>query len=143
MPRYPKQPLEEKLAWMRERQRAKEEEARRKEEDELMTRLMQLSVAKADQVREWMRLNEEQRDRKLAELRPPKYTASCGPGRPRMLRVDEVAVILSVSVSTVQRWFKDRAVIVHPGPRKTTMLISQQALDDWFAEHQPPKKKSG
>jgi hypothetical protein len=33
MPRYPKQPLEDKLAWMRERQRVKtEEEERRKGE---------------------------------------------------------------------------------------------------------------
>lgn len=127
MPRYPAKPLEEKLAWMRERQRAKEEEAREKEVDELMTRLMQLNREKAAKAREQMRLDGE----------PPSDGER--PPQGRMLRVDEVAARLSVSVSTARRWFADRAIIVHPGPRRTTMLIPQQALDDWFAEHAPKR----
>lgn len=109
MPRYPKQPLEDKLAWMREQQRAKAEESRRQEE--------------------------KQAGEKAAQLAAPSTVALLERPSRKMLRVDEVAQILRVSVSTVQRWFRDRAVIVHPGPRKTHMLISEQILDDWIAEN--------
>ena len=128
MPRYPKQPLEVKLAWMRERQRAKEEDARRKAEEELMARLMALSEEKAAWVREQMR-----RDAESRYALPER--------RRKMLRVDQVAEELGVSTRTVWRWFADRAVIVKPGLRRTTMLIPQQALDDWYAEHEPASSR--
>lgn len=122
MPRYPKQPLEQKLAWMRERQRAKEEEARLKQEAEMKAQLMERAA----------RLHESNG---AGQVERPSL-----PSR-RMLRVDEVAKTLRVSVTTVRRWFRHCAVIVHPGPRKTTMLISEQILDDWIAEHTAKRRR--
>jgi hypothetical protein len=111
MPRYPKEPLEDKLAWMRERQREKEAEARLKQEGELKVQAIAEQAA---------RLPEGQ-----------VGTAA----RRRMLRVDEVAGILRMSDKTVRRWFRDRAVVVRAGRRKTTMLISEQILDDFIRDH--------
>jgi hypothetical protein len=116
MPRYAKQPLEEKLTWMRERQKEREERAARQGEQEEARRRQERLEQSAERV------------------------ARAAPGlleRPsrRMLRVHEVAEILRCSSRTVGRWFAGRAVIVRTGPRKTHMLISEQILDDWIAEH--------
>ena len=109
MPLYPKTPLEEKLAWMRQRQKQKE-------------------VQTEEVVR-------QREPRKQSEQRPepPRLER---PGR-KMMRVSEVAEILGVSTKSVQRWFRDRAVLVRPGLRRTIMLISEQVLDEWIAEHTP------
>ena len=112
MSRYPKQPLEERLTWMRERQRVKEEELRQKRESELKVQVTAEQAA---------RLSEGQ--------------AGTAASRRRMMRVGEVAGILRISPRTVQRWFADRAVIVRAGRVKTTMLISEQMLDDWIRDH--------
>jgi excisionase family DNA binding protein len=106
MPRYPKQPLEERLAWMREKQKQKTEV--------------------------------EARPAPVAPVivQPPQVTT----GR-QMLRVKKVADMLSVSHMTVRRWFAKRAVIAHPGARRTTMLIPVEALDEWIREHGPPSSR--
>jgi excisionase family DNA binding protein len=117
MPRYPKQPLEERLAWMRERQRNKADEqpqAQKKAKEDTQVAAGAVTTP-----------TEAMRD--LLQT--------------RMLRVNQVAEILSVSHMTVRRWFADRAVIAHPGARRTTMLIPVEALDGWFREHAPKAKK--
>lgn len=107
--RYPPQPLEEKLTWMRERQRKRQEqEARSPSHRGATSRDNPARLAAA----------------------PP------APALPQMLRVKQVAKALGVSVKTVRRWFRRRAVIVRdPGARKSVMLISQRALEDWIHEH--------
>lgn len=117
MPRGSRIPLEEKLAWMRERQREREkEEERRRQEEEVKAKMIAERAL-------------ELREPNGAPQQPPTVS------RRKMMRVDEVAKLLGVSTTTVLRWFRHRAVIVHPGPRKTTMLISEQILDDWITEH--------
>ena len=110
MGRYPKEPLEKRLAWMRERQKQKAAEGEQ--------RPLAAPVASV-----------------LAT--PPRVEAT----GPRMLRVKKVAEMLSVSHMSVRRWFAKRAVIVHPGPRRTTMLIPVEALDEWIREHGPPSSR--
>jgi Helix-turn-helix domain len=121
MPRYPKQPLEEKLAWMRQKQDQKQAEAEVRAEEE--RRRARLAAG-------------ERRPAPPPPLPPPPVIRPAWAAR-QMLRVDQVAGVLSVSTRTVQRWFADRAIIVQTGPTKTTMLIPEQALDDWFTEHAP------
>lgn len=53
---------------------------------------------------------------------------------PKFFRVSQVAEMLNVSATTVQRWFRPYALIVQ-GSRKATMLIPARALDDWIREH--------
>lgn len=53
---------------------------------------------------------------------------------PQMLRVPQVAEALGVSLPTVRRWFKKRAVIVK-ARQNSVMLIPQRAFDDWVREH--------
>ncbi|HXA25591.1 MAG TPA: helix-turn-helix domain-containing protein [Acetobacteraceae bacterium] len=128
MPRYPKQPLEDKLAWMRDRQNQKkaEEDLRAREE----TRRAQVASGASSPAEAILRDLLQTLAAQRQPVRPaPAVTR-------QMLRVGQVAEILSVSARTVQRWFADRAVIVQ-GPTKTTMLIPQQALDDWLREHAP------
>ena len=50
------------------------------------------------------------------------------------LSVKQVAAILGVSVQTVHRWFRKRAVIIQ-GRHNSMMLIPQRTLDDWIREH--------
>lgn len=131
MPRYPRLPLEEKLAWMRERQRTKEEEARRQQEAELRATLTTAAELHAQLARSPV-LRAPASGRAGQKEIPPER---------KMWRVDEVAKMLAVSVRTVRRWFNGRAVIVPTGPHKTTVLISQKALDDWFREHTPASSR--
>lgn len=98
MGRYPAEPLESKLAWMRAKQDRKRAEA------------------------------------PAAVPAPPRESTP-----PQFFRAHQVARMLNVSVKTVQRWFRRHAVIVRGG-RKTTMLISQRALDDWIREHGPSSR---
>lgn len=110
MARYPKQPLEEKEAWMRERMQ------RKAEAEERGVSVLPLSETKFER-------------EKLIDQSP------------HMLRVKEVAAILGVSISTVQRWFRGRAISAtgappRPGHRvRRTMLISRHALDKWLKDH--------
>ncbi|MGA7238336.1 MAG: helix-turn-helix domain-containing protein [Bryobacteraceae bacterium] len=91
MPRYPAQPLEEKFAWMREKQRKREPEG-----------------------------------------------SPQSPQLPQYHRMKQVARALGISDRTARRWFRKRAVIVSgPCGTKSTMLIPQQAVDDFIRKHGP------
>lgn len=133
MPVHPKRPLEEKLGWMRQRQLEKERKAAWEQEQESK----QLREEQEEAATQRACLGETIRQAKLrqAVFEAAPRQREIAPER-KMLRVWEVAEILAVSPDTVRRWFAPRAVIVPTGPCKTTMLISQKALDDWFAEHQ-------
>jgi len=127
MGRYPKEPLEDRLLWMRKRQKAKaEKEARAKEE------------APQQAAPEVTRVEAMLQDL-LRHLAQPVVAER--KALPQMLRVEVVADALSVSPRTVYRWFADRAIIVQTGPRKTTMLIPQEVFDEWFAEHRQPNSR--
>ena len=125
MARYPKQPLEERLAWMRERQR-------RKQQAEEPPAPPPVPTVREVRARQPLRALPSV----PAKVEPRVPAAPEIPPERKMLRVAQVAKMLSVSRKTVSRWFADRAVVVGSGPVKTTMLISEQALTDWLAEHQ-------
>lgn len=99
MPRYPAQPLEEKLAWMRERQRQRQA----------------AEVYEAPPRRPLTPAKYERRQ-KLGEI-------------PRMLRVGEVAEQLGVSRHSVSRWLRDRGVFVGQGSRRIMLISQQDLED--------------
>src|SRR6516162_4434587 len=107
MSRYPPQPLEEKLAWMRERMRTKGAE----------TSIGHRSLSPA---------RHRRHQRQVAEI----------PAHLRMYRVGEVAEMFGVSPQTVRRWFEGRAVVVgeikttKSRRRKRVLLISQRDLEE-------------
>jgi hypothetical protein len=115
MARYPGQPLEEKLDWMRERMKAK---AAREAEGAVV-----------------------QRSVSPARYRRGQLLKSEMPAHLRMFRVAEVAEMLGVSPAIVRREFEDRATII--GQSETTpsrrrhriLLISQRDLEEWLEEH--------
>lgn len=114
MGRYPATPLEDKLVWMRERQRRRQEQEARPPRSGGADRGHRGTTSRDNRAR----------------------LADAPPALPQMLRVKQVAKALGVSVKTVRRWFRRRAVIVRdPGARKSVMLIPQRALDDWIREH--------
>lgn len=79
----------------------------------------------------WMR--ERQRERQEQE-RETSVAPPVASEPPEMLRVKQVAKILGVSISSVERWFANRCVLVR-GRRRNTILIPRKALDDWIREH--------
>ena len=86
----------------------------------------------------WMREQQRKRPGKEARRGPvavlPVERRSEPPQQHQMLRVKQVAAILGVSVQTVHRWFRKRAVIIQ-GRHNSMMLIPQRTLDDWIREH--------
>jgi hypothetical protein len=115
MARYPAQPLEEKLAWMKERMQGKS-----------------AREAKGETV---LRAPSPARHRR-AQLVQAKI-----PAHLEMFTVAEVAQMLAVSPSTVRRYFAGKVVMV--GRADTTpsrrryrkFFISRRDLEQWLEEH--------
>jgi excisionase family DNA binding protein len=73
------------------------------------------------------------------QRREQRLAALSGKDLRSMYRVSEVADLLGVSRYTVERWFRDRAVLVgepKPGKRlRQVMLIPHAVFDAWLREH--------
>ena len=105
MGRYPARPLEEKEAWMRDRQRRKAEEASGPGPVVLAPRV---PAARPEPPK--------------PPARPRQSEPEEGPHPQQMLRIRRVAKILDIDESTVRRWFR-RHVVVVQGPQRQTVLI--------------------
>lgn len=111
MGRYTAEPLENKLAWMRERQQ-------RKREKESRHRAPVVVPAPAP----------------AASPQPPAPL-------PQYHKVQKVAQWLGVSDRTVRRWFRKHALIVPgPCGTKSTWLIPHQAVEDWIRRYGPSSR---
>ena len=138
MPRYPPQPLEQKLAWLRERVRRRAEA----EPDERVEPQGQGDSAKGRGavIRRSISPERHRRQQRQAEETPAHLW---------MFRPKEVAELLGVSPDTVRRQFENRAVIIGQSVstksrrRKRIFLISLRDLEQWLDEHRAcPKGKT-